>query len=545
MARCLNAFAILLAFISRETAAKSNALRGSKVQELRTLEGANEPLVCRITTVDTMIGSTSDSRSSGTEEYDACIPIINGEESHMILRISLDADLRTKYAEQVERGQLLVSVPGAFIQGGELLVPDASKIEVHEEVPEHLRHLSSLRELTSSGTVSVLVVRVSTSDGKSPAASLSEIQDQLFGDGVSMSSQYKACSRNKLNVVDAGGIDLTLDRPSGSFSKVSDLTDAAVTRLMQVRGVSNVNSLADKIFFCQPSVVGGWLAVAPVNHWRLSFNDQWCVSHSATMHEFGHSLGLLHSGKGSDDYGDESGYMGYGVRSSTGPTKCFNGIKNWQLGWFSDRAVEVSSSIRTKVNLASFVDADSTSSDQTVLVKVDGKYYIQYNRAKGMNSETGDAANKVAIVTSVSSGSRLVGQVDTSNSRFTGDNNLVIEVCSKDSSSGVESVVLSIGSSKSYCGDSIPTIGSASAESASSGEASSGLSLEAAIANAVCKAGGESCSSDAQCCGDTVCLGETSAARVCSGCLSLFETCSSNTECCGGMKCSSGLCRAG
>jgi hypothetical protein len=178
-------------------------------------------------------------------------------------------------------------------------------------------------------------------------------------------------------------------------------------------------------------------------------------------------------------------------------------------------------------------------------VKVDGKYYLQYNRAKGMNSETGDAANKVAIVTSVTSGSRLVGQIDTSNSRFTGDNDLVIEVCSKDSSSGVESVVLSIGSSKSYCGDSIPTIGSASAESASSGEASSGLSLEAAIANAVCKAGGESCSSDAQCCGDTVCLGETSAARVCSGCLSLFETCSSNTDCCGGMKCSSGLCRAG
>lgn len=540
MARCLNAIAILLAFISRKTAARSNALRGSKSQDLRELGSADGPLVCRITTVDTMIGSTSDSKSSGTEEYDACIPIIDGQESHMILRISLDSALRTKYAEQVERGQLLVSVPGATIEGGELLVPDATKIEVYEAVPEHLRHLRSLRELTSTGTVSVLVVRVSTSDGKSPGASLSEIQDQLFGNGVSMSSQYKACSRNKLNVVDGGGVDLTLDRPSGSFNQVSDLTDAAVQRLMQVKGVSNVNSLADKIFFCHPGVVGGWLAVAPVNHWRLSFNDQWCVSHSATMHEFGHSLGLLHSGKGSDDYGDESGYMGYGVKSSTGPSKCFNGIKNWQLGWFSDRSVEVSSSSPTKVNLASFVDADSTTSEHTVLVKVDGKYYIQYNRAKGMNSETGAAANMVTIVTAVTSGSRLVGQIDTSNSRFTGDNDLVVEVCSKNSNSGIDSVVLSIGSSKSYCSDSIPTIGSASAEAGGS----SGLSLEEAVAMATCKAGGESCSSDAQCCGDTACLGETSATRVCSSCLSLFEACSSNTECCGGMKCNSGFCRA-
>lgn len=544
MARNLKAIAILLALITREALAKSNALRGSKTQELRKLESAEEPLVCRITTVDTMIGSSSDSKSSGTEEYDACIPIIDGEESHKILRISLDATLRAKYAEQVERGQLLVSVPGAVIEGGELLVPDATKIEVYDEVPEHFRHLRSLRELTSTGIVSVLVVRVSTSDGKSPGASLSEIQDQLFGDGVSMSSQYKSCSNDKLNVVDGGGIDLTLDRPSGSFSQVSDLTDAAVTRLMQVKGVSNVNSLADKIFFCQPSIVGGWLAVAPVNHWRLSFNDQWCVSHSATMHEFGHSLGLLHSGKGSDDYGDESGYMGYGVKSSTGPIKCFNGIKNWQLGWYGDRAVEVSSSSPTKVNLASFVDVASTTSEQAVLLKVDNKYYVQYNRAKGMNSETGDAANKVTIVTSVSSGSRLVGQIDTSNSRFSGDNDLVIEVCSKDSSSGIESMVLSIGSSKSYCGDSIPTLGTASADGGSSGGSSSGLSLEDAVATAFCKAGGESCSSDSQCCGDTVCLGETSATRVCSSCLALFETCSSNTECCGGMKCSSGLCRA-
>jgi hypothetical protein len=124
-----------------------------------------------------------------------------------------------------------------------------------------------------------------------------------------MSSQYRSCSANKLNFVDGGGIEVRLDSPGSSFSKPSELVDAAVRKVMQAKGVSSLTSLADKVVFCQPGVVGGWLAVAPVNHWRMSFNDEWCTSLSASIHEMGHSIGLLHSGEGESDYGDTSGYM--------------------------------------------------------------------------------------------------------------------------------------------------------------------------------------------------------------------------------------------
>jgi hypothetical protein len=319
---------------------------------------------------------------------------------------------------------------------------------------------------------------------------------------------------------------------------------------MQAKGVSSLTSLADKIVFCQPGVVGGWLAAAPVNHWQLSFNDKWCMSHSASMHEMGHSLGLLHSGKGDDDYGDESGYMGYGAISANGPLKCFNAIKSWQLGWYSDRAVQVSSSSPTKVDLAGVVNYGLTTSDHAVLVNVDsGKYYMLYNQASLANSETGDAVNKVAIVAPVSSGSRLLAQLDVSNPRFTvnnysNGNDLVVQVCHKSSNGGVDSIVLTIGLGQSYCNDNIPVVTTSSVDSSSIPSSSGSTSLAAAVSAAICKSGGEDCSSDAQCCGDAACLGPTSATRKCSPCLALFDSCSNNNECCGGMKCSSGYCRA-
>jgi hypothetical protein len=34
------------------------------------------------------------------------------------------------------------------------------------------------------------------------------------------------------------------------------------------------------------------------------------------------------AGEGSEVYGDESGYMGYGYASATTPKKCFNGYKS-------------------------------------------------------------------------------------------------------------------------------------------------------------------------------------------------------------------------
>jgi hypothetical protein len=62
--------------------------------------------------------------------------------------------------------------------------------------------------------------------------------------------------------------------------------------------------------------------------------------------ELGHNIGLGHSGEadltgGGDEvdlaYRDQSGYMVYGYNHQCWPLMCFNGAKNWQLGWYKEK----------------------------------------------------------------------------------------------------------------------------------------------------------------------------------------------------------------
>ena len=47
-----------------------------------------------------------------------------------------------------------------------------------------------------------------------------------------------------------------------------------------------------------------------MERWDSYYNDHWCQSVSAQMHEVGHNLGLSHSGVNDEDlYGDETGMM--------------------------------------------------------------------------------------------------------------------------------------------------------------------------------------------------------------------------------------------
>ena len=157
-----------------------------------------------------------------------------------------------------------------------------------------------------------------------------------------------------------------------------------------------------------------------------------------TIHELGHNLGFRHSGFNSEDYGDESGYMGFTVYQEGAPLKCFNGHKNWISGWFEDREYAINPAMPSPVlaRLVTFVDyKKDLEENDVVLIRV-GRYYVQYNRAKGANIDTGLHADKVSITfaeDAISDSKAIVGLGDgqmTSlpNFRNTGYN-LVVEVC--------------------------------------------------------------------------------------------------------------------
>lgn len=79
--------------------------------------------------------------------------------------------------------------------------------------------------------------------------------------------------------------------------------------------------------------------------------------------------------------------------------KCFNGHKNWVAKWFDDRAYRVNPYMLSPVltRLVTFVDyKKDLELDDVVLIRV-GPYFIQYNRAKGINVDTGMHADQVSI----------------------------------------------------------------------------------------------------------------------------------------------------
>ena len=110
------------------------------------------------------------------------------------------------------------------------------------------------------------------------------------------------------------------------------------------------------------------------------------------MQELGHNLALHHSSEGEEEYGDNSGVMG--VMWDDDRNVCFNGPKIAQLGWFPDREVDVD--ISTVYGIA---DYETTGANEKMILQIvtnlGHDYYVTFNKATGINADTGEGANQV------------------------------------------------------------------------------------------------------------------------------------------------------
>ena len=89
--------------------------------------------------------------------------------------------------------------------------------------------------------------------------------------------------------------------------------------------------------------------------------------------------------------------MGTASRGVGGPALCFNANKNWFLGWYADKAIEIPWDQPWGGYIYAFTDYEDVPDYGYVVVKV-GRLYLQYNRATSFNSGTRERRDQVVVV---------------------------------------------------------------------------------------------------------------------------------------------------
>lgn len=519
----------------------------SQSQFNRSLAGTGEDLVCRLTIIDTLVGLMEDLvgdidtlgqeiQHAGTNEY-GCIPVVDSKETDRIYTISLPLDMISTYGANLTEGTLLVSVNGATIVNQvEIQLSHESFIQVIHNVPHRWRHLQELP--STIGARDIFIVRVSTSDS-TPTKTLDELKSGMINmNRVSFQSQFYRCSFGQLQWRLTGGIDVRLQASIRSFDRPSQLLAEAQEAAKAKLGVDDLRDVADHVVFCQPPGTDGWIAVGAVNHWYSNFNNDYCLSLSVLMHEVGHNFGLLHSGRGGVEYGDVSGFMGYGANSETWPQKCFNGVKSWQLGWYQDRHLKLDvDDVTRPIALAAFVDYRRTSPDKPVIINIADKYFLLYNRAKGFNADTQAMQDQVTVTESTPSLSSSRAGLDVGDRfslvNFRPGRTLIVEVCSRldGESTGVDAMIVSVALDRSLC-----SIAAAQAPPLLLPEPSDEDDSNNDGEPSTCMPRKSTCDQDSDCCGSDLRCIRRSGEHRCRYCRVAGKRCEDHSDCCAGGK---------
>lgn len=173
--------------------------------------------------------------------------------------------------------------------------------DVHPDASRELQAVNSTKGL---GTRSLYFVRISGRDAAPHPFTLRQwINGHFRTDQPSFKTVMEGCSFGKLKVVSKGGIDVTVDGYVRDYKNFGEWVINATAKA-EARLGKSLYSMADTVVFCSPRNVTDLTAVALQNGNRIHINSRVCQSLSMLMHEFGHNLNLLHSGRGTDEYGD-------------------------------------------------------------------------------------------------------------------------------------------------------------------------------------------------------------------------------------------------
>jgi hypothetical protein len=260
----------------------------SPVRRLQSTNGNNDTVAYfRITVVGTIMEADV-GRFRLSDELDdiGCIPILDGKETHHLYSINLPSNFVDKHADLITVGKLVVAITNTRIIEKEQRVVVTKNSTISITGSSRSGDGSDNDHASTTGQKTIAVVRISTKDS-SPTHDAQTIRSTLFNPNtVNLRTQYMNCSFGQLEwtLAPAGVVEVFVDQPIADFTTGSSLVTAAQNVMTDTMGI-DPSTLGDKVMMCLPPGTGGWIASSGVNHWRSQFNDEWCLSLTATMHE--------------------------------------------------------------------------------------------------------------------------------------------------------------------------------------------------------------------------------------------------------------------
>eukprot|EP00546_Thalassionema_frauenfeldii_P009624 CAMPEP_0178912114 /NCGR_PEP_ID=MMETSP0786-20121207/10078_1 /TAXON_ID=186022 /ORGANISM="Thalassionema frauenfeldii, Strain CCMP 1798" /LENGTH=568 /DNA_ID=CAMNT_0020584651 /DNA_START=624 /DNA_END=2327 /DNA_ORIENTATION=+ len=321
----------------------------------------------------------------------------------------------------VVSGKTNLDIAGAQIasNGGVALPPG---LDIAANVRQNEQERSG-RKLSEQGDKPILVVKVTDSAGRARTESSAQIGDDIFGtlnDPVNLASQMRACSFNKLNIIEGpvnellraapGVVEVTIDiqlTENDRYAIHNAVTEKVNTKL----GITLPGPYEQVMYVLEKCYVGcGWAAYAYINSWMSVYQDVYYKQVGVQMHEIGHNFGFAHSG-GLDGqtYTDHTGLMGNPLYSDDVGRMCWNAAKTWQVGWYDDRKATFDASMVVQTyRMVGIANYDNNPEQLPVVIKLETgtstDQFIAFNRAMGVNSDNDEADDEVTIVQTGSNG---------------------------------------------------------------------------------------------------------------------------------------------
>jgi hypothetical protein len=294
--------------------------------------------------------------------------------------------------------------------------------------------LSAGTELAISGDQRTLVMMISLVDAQ-VSCSQQQINDLVFADpnGYSMTGLYRETSFGALTVSGQTVANVMINASASegcNYGSWSSLADQAAAGM----GI-NLSNYPRRIYVL-PAGNCGWAGLGNLGGTitRSWIAAPYCGYHDVYAHEFGHNLGMHHSGvTGAGEYDDTSDIMGYGgigLRQVNGPHKV-------QMGWLPQSAVaRVGSGVHTLIPLESTPGTGGYSVLTIPKPDTNDTYYLSYRRPIGLDSRLGGYADRLSIHTFTGGSviTRLVGTLGVGETYTDAANGITVQVTSRTDS---------------------------------------------------------------------------------------------------------------